>query len=555
MSKQNQNEEIDKILGDVYSSNNRWDLENRRHERKNTAYLSFEQEEDEPVYEQPVAEPVSADVEDVTIENTAFEKTTEPKTVAEELAVQEEPTAEAVAEDDFVQEALPDIPMPVGSDPTEAFSVESFLNDLVAENEATPEMQEEDVRVFGEEPKAEVPADGSTRVLNVPLETEKTEVIELTSDGEENEEDEEDEEDQKGKYSEAMGCLKSIIYVLVVLAVSSVLAFFIYKAVVDVTGIGRSTMNIDVEIPEGASTQEIAELLKAEGLIEEPFYFRAYCRLVHADGTFHPGVHTLSANMGYDGLVSHLKELEERETVTVTIPEGSTIDVIANLMEENGVCTARQFYTALVSFSYEDYDFISAISAKEREQRVYLLEGYLFPDTYEFYVDGAPETAIRTMLDNFEKRVGPDLLAQIPADESLDKYIIMASIVQMEAGKAEDMPRVMRVLKNRLDSDSAEFAYLRMDSTGDYLANLMQTNGVQIVDTAYDTYEREGLPVGAICNPGMDAINAVFNPSTEEDIIDCYFFASIVETGETAFFETFEEHEAYCIEHGIGTYG
>ncbi len=456
---------LDEIYADTPPSAERLDLENRSAPRRNTAYLSFEQDDD---------------VEELTAAPAA-----------------------------------------------------TIMMDVPAE---------EMVRVYDSAPTKAIRTDDSTRVIQMPEDP----------SGEEYE-DEEDEP-RRGRNSEAMGCLGSIIYVFVVLVISSVLAFFIYRAAVDVTGIGRPSMNIDVNVPEGASTQDVAELLKDKDVIKEPFFFRAYCRVTHADGTFHPGVHTLSANMGYDGIVDELQTLEMRDTVTVTIREGSTIDMIAKQLEEYGVCTTKEFYTALVTYDFNDYDFIAELTEAERANRVYLLEGYLFPDTYEFYVDSSPETAIRTMLDNFAKRVDADTRASIKASgKTLNEVLILASIAQMEAGEEEDMPRVMRVIRNRLENPSY-FPYLQLDSTEDYLLNLLPTSGAQIVDTAYNTYERQGLPVGAICNPGLAAINAALNPSMEQDIVNCYYFASIVETGETEFFETFAEHEAWCIEHGVGMY-
>ena len=455
---------LDEIYADTSPSAGRLDLENRSAPRSNTAYLSFEQDD----------------------------------------------------EDDY-----------------EAAPAATIMMDVPAE---------ETVRGFDAAPTKALQTDSSTRVISVP---------EKASD---DENDDEDDEPRRGRNSEAMGCLGSIIYVFVVLVISSVLAFYIYLAAVDVTGIGRPSMNIDVNVPEGASTQDVAELLKEKDIIKEPFFFRAYCRVTHADGTFHPGVHTLAANMGYDGIVDELQTLEMRDTVTVTIREGSTIDMIAKQLENNDVCTAKDFYTALVTYNFDDYDFIAELTEAERADRVYLLEGYLFPDTYEFYVGSSPETAIRTMLDNFSKRVDADTRASIKASgKTLNEVLILASIAQMEAGEVEDMPRVMRVIRNRLDNPSY-FPYLQLDSTEDYLLNLLSAGGGQIVDTAYNTYVRQGLPVGAICNPGLAAINAALNPSMEPDIVECYYFASIVETGETEFFETFAEHEAWCIEHGVGMY-
>ncbi|MGN0171245.1 MAG: endolytic transglycosylase MltG [Acutalibacteraceae bacterium] len=425
--------------------------------------------------------------------------------------------------------------------------------------------EEETVTIYAgtkdtlQEEKSEI---GATRVISASEIAQKQATLK-NDPSEETEEEEEPEEalsdkkskKEKKKNKEAVGCLKSIIYVVFVVVIASVLAYYGYIAVVDVTGLGRDTIMIDVDIPEGASTEQIANLLAEEKIIEQPFFFRVFCRLTHADG-FQRGTHTLAANFGYSNIVEELQSAEQRDTVMVTIPEGATIDTIAKLMEENNVCPAKDFYTAVVTGNYEDYDFIAELTQEERKDRVYLLEGYLFPDTYEFYEDGSPETAVRKMLDGFNNRVDADTRASIKASgKTLNEVIIEASIAQKEAGKTEDMPRVARVLLNRLNN-TAEFPCLQFDSTEDYLAALIPTvNGITLVDTAYNTYERPGLPAGAICNPGIEAINAVLNPSEEENIINCYYFASIVETGESAFFETFEEHEAWCIEHGVGMYG
>ncbi len=369
--------------------------------------------------------------------------------------------------------------------------------------------------------------------------------------------EEEVESYRKAVKGEVWGCLKTVIYIVVVVAVAVGLASYIIRAGLDFTGIGRSTMMIDLTVAEGSSTRDIAELLANNDIIKDPFIFRVYCRVMGEDGTFHPGVHTVSPSMGYDGIVSELQKTAVRETVSVTIPEGTTVENIAKILEENSVCSSSDFYTALVTVDYgADYDFIAELTEAERQNRVYLLEGYLFPDTYEFYKEGAAETVIRSMLDNFATRVSKETRDAIKASGgTLNEVLIKASIIQMEAGFPEDMPRVARVMQNRLDNPS-EFPLLQMDSTSDYLANLMPSSGgAAALDTSYDTYVREGLPVGAICNPGLDAINAALNPSEEPTIINCFYFASIVETGETAFFETFAAHEAWCIEHGVGMYG
>lgn len=134
----------------------------------------------------------------------------------------------------------------------------------------------------------------------------------------------------------------------------------------------------------------------------------------------------------------------------------------------------------------------------------------------------------------------------------LDDVVIMASIAQKEAASEAEMPKVTRVLYNRLNSD---YTRLECDSTAGYVADLLPTvAGQQIVSTAYDTYKRSGLPAGAICNPGEAALLAAINPSEDTYIATCYFFANDT-AGNTYYSQTYAQHTAACRKHKIGIYG
>lgn len=237
-------------------------------------------------------------------------------------------------------------------------------------------------------------------------------------------------------------------------------------------------------------------------------------------------------------------------TVRVTIPEGYTADRIAEQLEEAGVCTAVAFYEAVQTADFSDYPFVAAIPADSG--RACRLEGYLFPDTYEFYRGSTGEAAVRRFLDNFQNRFGP-YEEQLAADgRTLEEVVILASLIQWEAGYAEDMSRVSRVLCNRLDNP-AEYPRLQCDSTYRYISEWNAArSGVELEEAAYDTYVRRGLPAGAISNPGLAALRAALSPSDEEIVRDCYFFATDYTTGITYYSRTYAEHVAVCREHGIG---
>ncbi len=363
--------------------------------------------------------------------------------------------------------------------------------------------------------------------------------------------DQPQENGNKGKN----GCLKKAIYLLVILLISLGLAYLLIVFLIDSMGLNKSDMPVDIEIPRGSGTQQIADILAENDVIDQPFCFRLYSKLSKADGKFQQGAFTLSADMGYAEIVTILQTSTPRANVNVTITEGMTVEEMAALLEEKEVCTASDFCSA-VNFADLDYDFVADIPwGSENTGRIYRLEGYLFPDTYNFYINSTGETVVKRMLDNFNTKIDAQIRQKMKAQNmTMDEMIIFASLIQGEAAKKEDMEGVSRVLYNRLESPL--YPRLELCSTRDYVNEVLPSiDGVEVTGSAYNTYVREGLPVGAINNPGLEAINAVFNPSDDENIKSCFFFATDYDTGITYFSKTFAQHESICRRYGIGAYG
>jgi len=395
--------------------------------------------------------------------------------------------------------------------------------------------------------------------------TDNTSAVEIPTESKEAEiapEEAEEEDFQIASHARPKknsGCLKRILYGTIVMALSIVIAYFLIIFMIDAVALNRSDKPIDIEIPGGASTEQIANILKENGVIESPFCFRLFSKFTGSDGKYQMGAFTVTADMGYSVLVDELQTMTPRETVTVTIPEGYTVEDIAKLLEEKNVCEKETFYEAVVSDQY-DYDFVKAIpTADDGDQykgRIYLLEGYLFPDTYNFYVGSSGETVVNRMLENFNTKLTAELRAEISAQGlTIDEAIILASIVQGEAAKKDDMFGVSRVLQNRSTPGSG-YAKIQCDSTGDYVRGILPSiGGIEVTSIAYDTYQREGLPVGAINNPGVDAIKAALYPSDKSEHKKAYFFATDYDTGITYFSTTYAQHEYVCRRYGIGMYG
>ncbi len=233
-------------------------------------------------------------------------------------------------------------------------------------------------------------------------------------------------------------------------------------------------------------------------------------------------------------------------TVRVMFPEGATVTEIAALLEQNSVCSAADFISQANNAALpEAYGFVIA----DQADKAFLLEGYIFPDTYDFYVNEGAEKAIKRFLKNAQSKLNEEI--KIRCSElgyTVDEILTLASVVQAECGNPEYMGKVSSVLHNRLKSNrlprlecDATIFYLR-ESVEDYVTS----ERYEELKSLYNTYNFAGLPSGPICNPGIEAINAALYP--EET--DYYFFASDA-NGIYYFGETYQDHLEYCAEAGI----
>jgi len=356
----------------------------------------------------------------------------------------------------------------------------------------------------------------------------------------------------------SFGCTRGIIYGVLVLVASGFLAYFGIVGGLDLTGLFRSDTKVPVTLTaeQIKDVDEVARVLKKAGVIDQPMIFSLYCKVTGSGKGFFPQDEaSLSPDMGYKAIINILKTAK-REIVRVTFPEGMTVKEIAAKLEKNKVCSVSDFYIAMKKDNL-NYDFLKEIPMGDKYKgRFERLEGYVFPDSYDFYVGSSGETALRKFLNAFNSRIDTTMRAKIKSKGmELNDTIIFASIIQWEAAKIDDMYGVSRVLHNRLNNPD-KFPRLECDSTLRYIDSITPpVNGKRVKNPDYNTYERKGLPVGAINNPGLDAIDAAINPSDDDEYKDRYYFATDMKTGETKFSRTLAEHEAWCRSRGIGLYG
>lgn len=334
-----------------------------------------------------------------------------------------------------------------------------------------------------------------------------------------------------------------LILTTFIFAVSIVLAMVIIGFGKDMLGIGKSDTTKLIIIKEGATTEQIAEQLKDEGIIKSPKFFVLFSRLRKADSMYIAGEHFIRANMAYETIIQNLTtdEEENKNSVEVTFPEGITIFDAAQILEESNVCSQDDFlfYFNAAGYGFEFEDRLPVDSQLKFKP----MEGYVFPDTYYFYEEMDPEKVCQKIYLNFDSKLTDERIKKMEELQlSLDELITFASIVQKEAATTNTMTMVASVFWNRLNNPD-DFPKLQSDPTTNYVNNVIKPNQDVYNKTmieAYDTYQGAGLPPGAICNPGIEAIDAVLANQKS----DYFYFIANIYTGETLFAETLEEHEA-----------
>lgn len=346
----------------------------------------------------------------------------------------------------------------------------------------------------------------------------------------------------------------SLVWLCMVVLVSLSLASYLIGGANDFFGALRTAATVEIELPEEVDAESLAEILYQHGAIEEPEFFELYANIrIDEWEYFQPGVYKIETNLDYEDLLNVLQGGNEtKEEVTVTFPEGLNMLEMAQLLADNEVCSQEDFINAVNTYDFTNYDDIAALG--DTSGKYYKLEGYLFPDTYNFYKGEEVESVIGKMLNNFQSKMDDDMRLKLQqSGMTLDELVTLASIVQGEAASASDMYRVSAVLHNRLQFGYEYGIYrLECDSTSCY----PYKNPQAVPETGalsygnYDTYQIEGLPAGAICNPGLDALKAALSPSTE-DGADSYLYFCHAADGTAYYASSSWEHQENLVAAGL----
>lgn len=355
--------------------------------------------------------------------------------------------------------------------------------------------------------------------------------------------------------------LVTIVWLAIVVLIGVTIGRMAWIAAAEVLAFGREDQPVTITIYEHDDIDSITKKLHDNHLIRYPGLFKLYAKFAVDDGEIHPGIWDLNTLYDYHALVRGMSPSSTRSVVTVTIPEGYSCRQIFNLLEVSKVCTVQDMEKYMTEGQLPEYWFVDQEMARDK----YCLEGYLFPDTYEFYQNEKPENVVAKMLGNFNTRFDDTLRAQIATVNDkmntlmknsgkkadyiaahqigVKEILIIASMVERETATPTEGYTVASVIYNRLYRWGNNPEYLNIDAALVYALegkNPLTAEDLRY-DTPYNTYLYAGLTPGAIANPGLNSIRAALYPNDT----NYYFYVLDPNTGEHHFSRTLEEHNAF----------
>lgn len=367
-------------------------------------------------------------------------------------------------------------------------------------------------------------------------------------------------EDEDYEEAPEHSLIHTTLYMFLILILSLALAVGMWFAADDVLALTKPDQEVLVSLPEDASLSQVAQILKDNGLINFKSLFVVYGKFSHAEEKIGSGSFKVNRLLDYHALVYALSSSEgSRDTVTLTFTEGYNIDQIFTALEEKDVCSVDDLRDVAANGEF-DYAFLEGLPTGDYHR----LEGFLFPDTYDFFVNDDPQRVVKKLLANFDGKFTEEMYASIEtlnadirsrmeeegsfSQEEIEnkmmtpyKIVTVASLIEKEAGSNSERARIASVIYNRLTTRVHE--ELQIDATieyalGEHKVELSQTD--LAVDSPYNTYTNKGLPPGPIANPGLSSIMAAIYPETTD-----YYFYALNSSGTHNFFNTYMEQQEF----------
>ena len=365
---------------------------------------------------------------------------------------------------------------------------------------------------------------------------------------------------KKAKKKRTNPFLALLLWVVVVIASSVILAGVGWMLANDLCAFTGADQEVEVVVPaewfttttvtdEDGNTEEVslcdigqvADALQDAGLIQYKWLFRLFAWVYDADEKIDQGAYVLNTNMDYMALVRGMRSTgSSAVTVEVSIPEGYNTQQIFQLLSENGVAPVEELEEAAANYEFVDYAFLDSDLLGD----VRRVEGYLYPDTYQFYVGRSAVAALDSMLSNFNSRVysngelTPLFEEAVARGYDFSDIITIASLIEEETD-GTDRDKIASVIYNRLERPGETSGLLQIDAALVYAAGRAITQeDYTTLDSPYNLYQHTGLPPTAISNPGMSSITAALQPAETD-----YYYYVLGADGKHVFSETLSEHQ------------
>ena len=338
--------------------------------------------------------------------------------------------------------------------------------------------------------------------------------------------------------------LVTIVWLALIVAIGVTAGRMLWVCAADVLAFGREDKVVTVTVYEADTMDQIIDKLYEKGLIRYKSLFKLYADISDAEEDIKPGIYDLNTRYDYHALVNFMSPRSSREVITLTIPEGYSCKQIFSLLEENRICTAVDLGAYAANGELNEYWFLENVE-RGRENS---LEGFLFPDTYEFYKNSTPREALQKMLDNFNYRFTEEMRAQIEllnanvtgGGYTVQEVAIVASLIEKESAAAAESASIAGVIYNRLFNWQYP-AFLNIDAAIVYAQGGDAENIDTKLDSPYNTYTNIGLPPTPIANPGLSSLQAALNPEAH----NYYYYVLNPATGMHQFSTTQGEHDAW----------
>lgn len=326
------------------------------------------------------------------------------------------------------------------------------------------------------------------------------------------------------------GCGSTLLYLIIIFGISVILSMVLLFSANDVFAFVKENRPVTITVEKPTTVAALSGRLNNEGIVHYGMLFKLFAKVTGKDDAVPAGDYTLNPAMDYNAIVRNLKLPGDSSKVTITIPEGYTLQQIRSLLIDRHVCTEADLDKAMTAYPFK-HDCLKSLTPGNN-----WLEGYLFPDTYEFYKGEDPVMALNKMLLNYESKYDASIVdGAKQLGRTQTEITIIASMLEREAQKQNELATIAGVIYNRLRSDMP----LQIDATIQYAVGHKDklTTADLEVQSPYNTYLHKGLPPGPIANPGYNALYAASHPESHN-----YYYYVAMPDGSHLFARTLTQH-------------